>query len=92
MTERIIVINPNSTVAVTEDIDRALAPLRFTDGPESGVYCVAPLAPDFCYIDSACYHDGALNITAIRNKPNPPGGPDDDVRVAVTVDVSCCTG
>ena len=32
--ERIIVINPNSTVAVTEDIDRALAPLRFADGPE----------------------------------------------------------
>ncbi len=34
MSERIIVINPNSTVAVTEDIDRALAPLRFADGPE----------------------------------------------------------
>ena len=34
MSERIVVINPNSTVAVTEDIDRALAPLRFRDGPE----------------------------------------------------------
>ncbi len=34
MSERILVINPNSTVAVTEDIDRALAPLRFADGPE----------------------------------------------------------
>ncbi len=34
MSERILVINPNSTVAVTEDIDRALAPLRFGDGPE----------------------------------------------------------
>ncbi len=34
MTERILVINPNSTVAVTEDIDRALEPLRFADGPE----------------------------------------------------------
>ncbi len=32
--QRILVINPNSTVAVTEDIDRALAPLRFRDGPE----------------------------------------------------------
>jgi len=32
--ETIIVINPNSTVAVTEDIDRALAPLRFAEGPE----------------------------------------------------------
>ncbi len=34
MSETILVINPNSTVAVTEDIDRALAPLRFADGPE----------------------------------------------------------
>ncbi len=34
MSEPIIVINPNSTVAVTEDIDRALDPLRFADGPE----------------------------------------------------------
>ncbi len=34
MSERILVINPNSTAAVTEDIDRALAPLRFGDGPE----------------------------------------------------------
>ncbi len=34
MSEPILVINPNSTVAVTEDIDRALAPLRFADGPE----------------------------------------------------------
>jgi Asp/Glu/hydantoin racemase len=38
MTPRILVINPNSTVAVTEDIDRALAPLRFADGPE--IVCV----------------------------------------------------
>ncbi len=38
MTQRILVINPNSTVAVTEDIDRALAPLRFADGP--GIECV----------------------------------------------------
>jgi Asp/Glu/hydantoin racemase len=34
MNPAIIVINPNSTVAVTEDIDRALEPLRFADGPE----------------------------------------------------------
>ncbi len=38
MTTRILVINPNSTVAVTEDIDRALAPLRFADGP--GIVCL----------------------------------------------------
>ncbi len=38
MSERIIVINPNSTVAVTEDIDRALEPLRFRGGP--GIECL----------------------------------------------------
>ncbi len=38
MSERILVINPNSTVAVTEDIDRALAPLRFQGGP--GIECL----------------------------------------------------
>lgn len=32
--ERIVVINPNSTEAVTDGIDRALAPLRFADGPQ----------------------------------------------------------
>ncbi len=38
MSEAILVINPNSTVAVTEDIDRALEPLRFADGP--GIECL----------------------------------------------------
>lgn len=33
MSARILVINPNSTVAVTEGIDRALAPLRLAGGP-----------------------------------------------------------
>ena len=32
MTERIVVINPNSSVNVTEGIDAAMAPLRFSDG------------------------------------------------------------
>lgn len=32
-TPRIVVINPNSTVAVTRGIDEAIAPLRFADGP-----------------------------------------------------------
>lgn len=32
--ERIVVINPNSTEAVTRGIDDAVAPLRFADGPE----------------------------------------------------------
>lgn len=31
---RIVVINPNSTKAVTEGIDAALDPLRFSDGPQ----------------------------------------------------------
>jgi Asp/Glu/hydantoin racemase len=33
MTERIVVINPNSTEAVTRGIDAALDPLRFAGGP-----------------------------------------------------------
>ena len=34
MPERILVINPNSTVAVTRAIDEAMAPLRLAGGPE----------------------------------------------------------
>lgn len=34
MSQRILVINPNSSVSVTQAIDDALAPLRFADGPE----------------------------------------------------------
>ena len=45
MSERIIVINPNSTVAVTEDIDRALAPLRFQGGPEIECLTLAEGSP-----------------------------------------------
>lgn len=33
MTQRILVINPNSTQAVTDGIDRALEPLRMAGGP-----------------------------------------------------------
>lgn len=38
MSERILVINPNSTEAVTRGIDAALAPLRLPGGPE--IECV----------------------------------------------------
>lgn len=38
MTDRILVINPNSTEAVTRGIDAAMAPLRFSGGPE--IECV----------------------------------------------------
>jgi allantoin racemase len=34
VTERIVVINPNSSAAVTAAIDRAVAPLRMAGGPE----------------------------------------------------------
>ena len=34
MLERILVINPNSTAAVTRAIDDAMAPLRIPGGPE----------------------------------------------------------
>ncbi|HJW83916.1 MAG TPA: aspartate/glutamate racemase family protein, partial [Anaerolineae bacterium] len=38
MAERILVINPNSTDAVTRGIDEACAPLRMPGGP--GIDCV----------------------------------------------------
>ena len=38
MTERIIVINPNSTQAVTNGIDKAMEPLRISGGP--AIECV----------------------------------------------------
>jgi Asp/Glu/hydantoin racemase len=38
MPDRILVINPNSTNAVTQGIDQAMAPLRFPRGPE--IECV----------------------------------------------------
>src|SRR5215472_896280 len=38
MADCILVINPNSTDAVTQGIDEAMAPLRFSAGPE--VHCV----------------------------------------------------
>src|SRR3954468_6373676 len=35
MPDRIVVINPNSTEAVTQAIDEAMAPLRLAGGPEN---------------------------------------------------------
>ena len=37
MPDRILVINPNSTNAVTHAIDEAMAPLRIPGGPEVGL-------------------------------------------------------
>ena len=45
MTERILVINPNSTEAVTRSIDEAMAPLRFPGGPEIACLTLAEGPP-----------------------------------------------
>jgi allantoin racemase len=45
MTERILVINPNSTEAVTASIDEAMAPLRFPGGPEIACLTLAEGPP-----------------------------------------------
>jgi allantoin racemase len=45
MSERILVINPNSTEAVTASIDEAMAPLRFPGGPEIACLTLAEGPP-----------------------------------------------
>jgi allantoin racemase len=45
MTERILVVNPNSTEAVTQSIDEAMAPLRFPGGPEIACLTLAEGPP-----------------------------------------------
>lgn len=55
--ERIVVINPNSTVAVTDGIDRALAPLRFADGPAIDCRTLAEGPPG---IESQRHVDGVV--------------------------------
>ncbi|HEV2545740.1 MAG TPA: aspartate/glutamate racemase family protein [Stellaceae bacterium] len=45
MTERILVVNPNSTEAVTASIDEAMAPLRFPGGPEIACLTLAEGPP-----------------------------------------------
>ena len=45
MTERILVINPNSTEAVTRSIDEAMMPLRFPGGPEIACLTLAEGPP-----------------------------------------------
>jgi Asp/Glu/hydantoin racemase len=55
--ERIVVINPNSSEAVTDGIDRALAPLRFADGPELDCRTLAEGPPG---IESQRHVDGVI--------------------------------
>ena len=45
MPDRILVVNPNSTDAVTQGIDDAMAPLRIPGGPEIGCVTLAEGPP-----------------------------------------------
>jgi allantoin racemase len=55
MPDRILVVNPNSTDAVTQGIDEAMAPLRFAGGPE--IHC-ATLAEGPPAVESQSDADG----------------------------------
>lgn len=55
--QRILVINPNSTEAVTAGIDEAVEPLRFSDGPR--IDCVT-LAEGPAGIESQRHVDGVV--------------------------------
>ena len=55
--ERIVVINPNSTQAVTDGIDRAMEPLRLAGGPEIHCRTLAEGPPG---IESQRHVDGVV--------------------------------
>jgi Asp/Glu/hydantoin racemase len=57
MTERILVINPNSTEAVTQSIDEAMAPLRFPGGPEIQCLTLAEGPPG---VETQCHADSVI--------------------------------
>jgi allantoin racemase len=57
MPDRILVVNPNSTDAVTQGIDEAMAPLRFAGGPE--IHCVT-LAEGPPAVESQSDADGVI--------------------------------
>ena len=57
MSQRILVINPNSTVAVTQGIDRACEPLRMSGGP--AIECVT-LAEGPPGIETQRHVDGVI--------------------------------
>lgn len=58
MPQRIVVINPNSTEAVTQGIDDALAELRFADGPEIDCLTLAEGPPG---IETQRHVDGVVD-------------------------------
>src|SRR6201997_5177558 len=57
MPDRILVVNPNSTDAITQGIDEAMAPLRFAGGPE--IHCVT-LAEGPPAVESQSDADGVI--------------------------------
>ena len=57
MGQRIVVVNPNSTEAVTRGIDEAVAPLRFADGPEIDCLTLAEGPPG---IETQRHVDGVV--------------------------------
>ena len=57
MSERIVVINPNSSIDVTAGIDAAMAPLRFADGPRIDCLTLAEGPPG---IETQRHVDGVV--------------------------------
>ena len=71
--QRIVVINPNSTEAVTRGIDEAVAPLRFSDGPRIDCLTLAEGPPG---IETQCHADGVIDPlrALIRREDNAADG------------------
>ncbi|MBM3489193.1 MAG: Asp/Glu racemase [Alphaproteobacteria bacterium] len=69
MAQRIVVINPNSTAAVTQGIEAALAPLRFADGPALDCLTLAEGPPG---IECQRHVDGVIGplCETIRREDN----------------------
>lgn len=67
--ERIVIINPNSTEAVTRGIDEALEPLRFKDGPTLDCVTLAEGPPG---IETQGHADGVVGhlCDLIRREDN----------------------
>ncbi len=68
MSRRVLVINPNSSEAVTAGIDTAMAPLRFAEGP--GIDCVT-LSEGPPGIETQVQADGVVAplLALIRREP-----------------------
>ncbi|MBT3373243.1 MAG: Asp/Glu racemase [Rhodospirillaceae bacterium] len=75
MSERIVVINPNSSVDVTAGIDKAMAPLRFADGPAIECLTLAEGPPG---IETQRHVDGVVGplCQMIEREDNSAAGAD----------------